>query len=266
MATYSGQLYKLKHHLDSKQQAIYSLDIDHELFELGSAINKNIEITFQNKIQCVSCGKLIKKTYNRGVCFPCVQRLASCDMCIVKPELCHFDKGTCREPEWGKKNCMITHTIYLANTSGAKVGVTRTHQQTTRWLDQGATQAMPFIQVEKRLDAGLIEATLSQHIADKTNWRKMLSGRPENIDLDDVANELIDLIPEDVEHEVLEEEAIEIFYPVVSYPEKVKSVNLDKTNQIKSKLMGIKGQYLILECGVFNVARHTGYFCDIKID
>ena len=51
----------------------------------------------------------------------------------------------------------------------------------------------------------------------------------------------------------------EFHYPVTEYPEKVKSVNLDKIPEVEGILLGIKAQYWILDCGVINIRKYTGY-------
>ena len=49
-------------------------------------------------------------------------------------------------------------------------------------------------------------------------------------------------------------------YPVDAYPEKVKSMSFDKTETISGRLMGIKGQYLLLDDNrVLNIRKHNGY-------
>lgn len=55
---------------------------------------------------------------------------------------CHYDAGTCREPSWGEQFCMTDHIVYLSNSSGVKVGITRATQLPTRWIDQGARQGI----------------------------------------------------------------------------------------------------------------------------
>ena len=55
-----------------------------------------------------------------------------------------------------------------------------------------------------------------------------------------------------------------LVYPVEQYPEKVKSHNLDKTPVIRGKLQGIKGQYLILDTGVINIRKYSGYELRIR--
>ncbi len=168
-----GTLKKLKGaNLENVQ---YHLPVGDELVDLSPYIGKNITLTHTGNIFCSSCGKKTKKSYSQGHCFVCMKKLASCDMCIMKPETCHFDQGTCREPQWGEDNCMVDHFVYLSNTSSLKVGITRHTQIPTRWIDQGATQGLPILKVKSRLISGLIEVELAKHIADKTNWRTFSS-------------------------------------------------------------------------------------------
>jgi hypothetical protein len=204
--------------------------------------------------------------------------LAQCDSCIIKPELCHYDKGTCREPEWGEANCLKGHFVYLSNTGNTKVGITRfvTEGVSSRWIDQGASQALPILRVNNRLMSGLVETALKAQIADKTNWRKMLQGEPELFDLialkETLLNEAADQIAElQQEHglqsiEPVESSVVNINYPVLKYPEKIKSINLDKEGGFEGKLLGIKGQYLILdENRVINMRKYSGYHVNVNI-
>ncbi|MCJ8272411.1 MAG: DUF2797 domain-containing protein, partial [Psychrosphaera sp.] len=149
----------------------YSLPIGDELVPLNSLLETQVKLVHSARILCSNCGKKTKKSYSQGHCYVCMTKLASCDMCILKPETCHFAQGTCREPQWGEKNCFIKHYVYLSNTSALKVGITRHTQTPTRWIDQGATQAMPIFAVSTRLQSGLVETALAQFIGDKTNWR-----------------------------------------------------------------------------------------------
>jgi hypothetical protein len=238
----------------------YNLPHGEELIPVNQFLGQRMRLEFDGKINCVHCDRKIKKSFSQGYCFPCFQSLPEADMCIIKPELCHFDKGTCRDSEWGQTHCFVDHTIYLANSSGVKVGITRTHQQTTRWMDQGAVQALAFIRVKKRHDAGKIEVALKAHVADKTNWRKMLKGETTFINLKQLAEEFRQYIPSEVEYEFLENsEAIDIKYPVQKYPTKVSSFNLDKDPIVEGELQGIKGQYLIFDNGVINMRKYAGY-------
>lgn len=240
----------------------YGLELGGVQFDLTARVGKLISLNFTGKIFCVNCGKVTKKTYSQGYCFPCTIKLAECDLCILKPETCHYDKGTCREPSWGEENCLKPHVVYLANSSGLKVGITRKTQVPIRWIDQGASEALPILEVKTRLQSGHVEMMFKKHISDKTDWRKMLKGDPEAIDLVATKERLLLELKEElagVEHEILNEPVVSFKYPIQRYPEKISSMNLDKTPEIKDRLIGIKGQYLIFENGVLNVRSHTGY-------
>ena len=181
-------------------------------------------------------------------------------MCVVKPETCHYQKGTCREPEWGEQHCLIPHTVYLANSSGIKVGITRQVQQRTRWMDQGATQALPVLAVDTRLDAGNAEVALNRCVSDKTDWRKMLKRTPPLQDLRQVRDDLFGQSGDAVDGRRLPAEEIhEIKYPVLKFPDKVRAHNLDKSPILEGMLMGIKGQYWILDEVVINIRKYAGY-------
>ncbi|WP_341205586.1 DUF2797 domain-containing protein [uncultured Psychrosphaera sp.] len=247
----------------------YKLPIGDELLSLNEIIGKPLTLTYTGNISCLNCHKKTKKSFSQGFCFPCMRKLAACDMCIMKPETCHYDQGTCREPEWGEKNCMIEHYVYLANTSGLKVGITRHTQVPTRWIDQGATQALPIIKVKTRYQSGLVETALADFIADKTNWRAMLKGGNEAIDLKAKAAELLPQITERLAAiklefgddciEILDDDIVNIDYPVLNYPVKISSYNFDKEVGVSGVLQGIKGQYLIFDTGVINIRKFTSY-------
>jgi hypothetical protein len=231
-------------------------------FDLTSLVGKELRLIFSGKILCGNCGKKTKKSYGDGFCYPCTMKLAACDLCILKPETCHYHKGTCREPQWGEDNCFKPHVIYLANSSGLKVGITRKSQVPTRWMDQGASEALPILEVKNRFLSGQIEVLFKKHISDKTDWRKMLKGEPERINLTEWRDKLLKELVEDLkifEFTVIDEESRKFQYPVERYPEKISSFNLDKVSEISGRLIGIKGQYLIFDSGVLNVRSHSGY-------
>jgi len=270
-----GNLQKMRSNLDSEtHQVSYQLPIGDELLPLGDLIGKPLRLEHTGEIYCQNCCKKTKKSFSQGYCFPCMKKLAACDMCIMKPETCHHAQGTCREPEWGEANCMIPHYVYLANTSGLKVGITRHTQIPTRWIDQGATQALPIFKVTTRLMSGLVEVALAEFIADKTNWRAMLKGDGTAMDLKAMAAELKPKIAErlsqiQLEHgeeavEELDEAVVDIAYPVLEYPTKIASHNFDKEPVVTGVLKGIKGQYLIFDTGVINIRKFTSY--NIKVD
>ncbi len=258
-------------------EAQYHLLTDSGLVSMNAHIGRKVLFHFMKEINCCNCGKKTAKNYSGGYCYPCSIKLAECDMCILKPETCHFDSGTCREPEWGLKNCMIPHYVYLANSSGLKVGITRTTQIPNRWIDQGAVAAIPILKVGTRLQSGIFEKLLASEVADKTDWRKMLKGGNVEIDLAEKRNELFELFGEDLdelenkfgsEHvSILEREpVVTINYPVLTYPEKVTSMTFDKQEVVGGKLLGIKGQYLIFDVGVINIRSHTGYKVQLELE
>lgn len=245
----------------------YGLVLSGVHFDITSLIGKKLRVSYSGKIICGNCGKTTKKSYAEGHCYPCTMKLASCDLCILKPETCHYDKGTCREPEWGLENCFKPHVIYLANSSGLKVGITKKKNIPYRWIDQGATEALPIMEVENRFISGQIEVLFKKHINDKTDWRKMLKGEAVSIDLVDWRDRLIGELREDLQYyefELLDEPVVKINYPIQQYPEKVTSFNLDKMPNVEGKLIGIKGQYLIFDTGVLNVRSHSGYEVNLE--
>jgi hypothetical protein len=248
----------------------YSLRLSEQEIPLNQYLGRQLQLKFQGVINCVHCNRKTNKSFNQGYCYPCFMRLAQCDSCIVSPEKCHFAAGTCREPEWGQQHCMIDHIVYLANTSGIKVGITRTSQVPTRWMDQGATQARPIFRVASRLHSGLVEATFKAHIADKTNWQAMLKSDAEPVDLEAVRRRLMDDCGDELNSlvqlhglqaftELPDEPDIHIRYPVLEYPSKVTSLNPDKTPSLGGTLLGIKGQYLLFDTGVINMRKYGGY-------
>ncbi len=276
MTEVSGVIRKLKSTLGDNGVVHYQLPIGDTLLNLNDAIGKKLTIKNVKEITCCNCGVSINKSYSQGYCYPCMQKLAQCDMCIMKPETCHYDKGTCREPEWGEANCMIDHYVYLSNTSSLKVGITRHTQIPTRWVDQGATQALPIFKVSTRLQSGLVEIALANFISDKTNWRNMLKGVPESIDLKAKADELKPLICDALADlrleygfdaiEELHEDVVELNFPVTEYLPKISSFNLDKTPEISGQLLGVKGQYLIFDTGVINMRKYGSYKLTVNVD
>ena len=261
----TGHLQKM--HTKLASPVTYSLPLDDHLEEMNPHIGHTISLKATGQIHCVACGRKTNKSYSQGHCYPCMKSLPQCDMCIMKPETCHYEQGTCRDPAWGDEHCMQPHTIYLANSSGIKVGISR--QIPTRWIDQGASEALAIMQVSHRHLSGLVEVIFKNHVSDRTDWRKMLKGSPEPIDLkarrDEIfaasADELAALKAQygDEAMTTLDNDTTVIDYPVTEYPTKVSSLNFDKTPHISGVLQGIKGQYLILDCGVLNIRKFSGY-------
>lgn len=247
----------------------YKFVLDQFNTDLMHLIGQSIQIEWTGRIFCTSCGKKTPKSYSQGHCFKCFKTTAECDMCILKPETCHFHLGTCRDEQFAQSVCFQPHIVYLANSSALKVGITRIQNMPTRWLDQGATQAMPILKVGSRRMSGYVETLLAQMISDKTDWRKLLKGEATPLDLEEEKHNILDQFsfelaglandfPED-ELIFLEQEGLEFRYPVQHYPSKISSHNLDKTVLIQGMLQGIKGQYLLMDTGVINIRKYTGY-------
>ncbi|PWK14392.1 DUF2797 domain-containing protein [Tumebacillus permanentifrigoris] len=263
MTTYQGFLSELRHQPESP--VAYFLKVGEQTVALNELIGTKLTLTFLEEKACCSCGRKVKgKLYGGGYCYPCVTTLAECDLCIMKPHECHFDKGTCRDEAFAQTHCMIPHYVYLALSSNVKVGLTRKHRELTRWVDQGAIRAIPIAELPTRKMAGELEMIIAEHIADKTDWRKMLKGVFEEADLFDVRAQMKAIVPEEFQQYLFDvDQLFEFTYPILETLEKVKSIGFDKEPTIEGKLIGIKGQYLIFDIGVLNIKKHSGYKVEV---
>jgi hypothetical protein len=264
----SGHLAKMQVELD--QQVQYFLPLDDHREPLNALLGKQIRLEYLGDIHCIHCGRRSKKSFSQGYCYPCFTKLPQCDTCIMSPEKCHYEQGTCRDPSWGEEYCFTDHYVYLANSSGVKVGITRGSQIPIRWIDQGATQAMPIFRVKSRYQAGLIEDCLREHVADRTHWQKMLKGNSDPVDLEEIRDSIIAQSESGLSaieqkfgllaiQRLYHQQIVDINFPVLEFPEKVKSLNFDKQPIVEGVLQGIKGQYLILDTGVINIRKFTAY-------
>jgi hypothetical protein len=258
--------------------AHYELLLSDKKIKLNQYLGKKISLSFKGVIRCSHCGEVTKKSFG-GFCYKHSQSLAQADLCYMQPHFCHFAKGTCREPDWGKSVCFAPHYVYLSNTSGIKVGITRENQIPTRWIDQGAIQGLAFLKVHTRFQSGLIEKLLSEKVMDKTDWRKMLKSAGEKVDMNRELSNLMRELGDEIES--LEDEIhrrdgerqiewlktpimIDINYPVLKYPVSIKSISFDDNPLVEGTLLGIKGQYLYFDHYVFNMRKHTGYEFTMK--
>ncbi len=268
MRTLHGDLAKMR--TAATTPIGYDLPVGEEQLELNALLGATLRIRFSGDIFCVACGRKTKKSFHQGHCYPCFRSLASCDVCMVKPELCHYTAGTCRQPDWGVAHCMQPHYVYLANSSGLKVGITRATQIPTRWLDQGAVQGLPIFLAASRYLAGLVEVAMKNYVADRTNWRKMLKGDPPRCDMPAQRDALVEQCRDDIDHitktagegriVLLPTEPTRRFkFPVQRYPQRLIAHNFDKQPEVKGTLIGIKGQYLMFDTGVLNVRKFAGY-------
>lgn len=277
MPTFSGQLSKMATQLNAEtgNSIQYQLRFEDQAIDLNPLIGQTIKMQYVGDIHCCNCGRKSNKSYSQGYCYPCFKKLPQCDLCIMSPEKCHYHLGTCRDPSWGDDFCMQDHFVYLANSSALKVGITRGTQIPTRWCDQGASQGLPIFRVKNRLLSGLVETMFKKTLADKTNWRAMLKGEADDIDLVSIRDQLYQEYGQgiqEIEREhgpgaitfLPELNVTQLEYPVIEYPTKVSSLNFDKTPEIEGKLMGIKGQYLLLDCGVINLRKFTSYHIEFS--
>ena len=266
MKVWQGKLEKMPVELQSPVK--YFLDYGESKICINNFIGKNIRLTFDQEIRCVVCDKRTKKSFGQGFCYPCFLKSPRNSECIIRPELCLAHEHQGRDSKWEEENHNVPHCVYLALTSDVKVGVTRSSNAQSRWIDQGARKTIKLAKVPYRQLAGLIEMELKKHISDKTNWNKMLKDeRGEEVDLLALKKKLIALLPAALRNYADADQNItEIVYPVEKYLDKVKSVGFDKTPVVEGKLIGIRGQYLMFSNGsVINLRKHTAYIIVFEI-
>lgn len=260
---YEGVLTKMRTEITDEVQ--YYLIWENDFINFNQVLGKKISINFL-KFQCLNCG-LEKKIFRQGYCYDCFNSIPQAGDWVISPELskAHLDEED-RDLEFEKRAQLQPHVVYLANSSDVKVGVTRKSQIPTRWIDQGAHEAIEIVEVPNRYLAGITEVALKQHISDKTNWRKMLTNEVLDLDLGREREKLRDFIPEEArEYYLASNKETEIRFPVLEYPKKIKTLNLAKTPYYEGVLKGIKGQYLLFEDGtVFNVRGHEGFVVELN--
>jgi hypothetical protein len=265
MTHYQGNILKMRTELASPVK--YDLPVGDKLLEMNPLIGKDISMHFTGQINCISCGKITKRSFNQGFCYNCLQTAPEASESVVRPELSKSHFGIARDMEWAEKHDLIEHVVYFAVASELKIGVTRNHQIPTRWIDQGASFAIEIARTPNRHIAGVMEVFLKKHFTDRTNWQAMLKNEvAENIDLAEEKGKVRQLLPSELQKYLTEtNEVTSIEYPVSEYPQKVKSLSFDKTRDISGVLKGIKGQYLIFKNDtVLNIRKHNGYFLEIE--
>lgn len=261
---YEGVLTKMKTELQKEVE--YYLVFESDFLHVNQILNKRISINFL-RYQCMNCG-LEKKVFTQGFCYDCYSSIPQAGDWIMNPELstAHLDQED-RDLEYEKQVQLKPHVVYLANSSNVKVGVTRKTQIPTRWIDQGAHEAIEIVEVPNRYLAGITEVALKAHVADKTNWRKMLTNDIKDLNLAEERDKLKQYIPEEaMQYFLANNKETEIQFPVLQFPKKVKSLNLGKAPFYEGVLKGIKGQYWLFEDGtVFNVRSHEGFVVELSI-
>lgn len=261
---FQGVLRKMTTVFDRPIQYFWRLGSD--TLHANQLLGKRLELQFIGH-QCLNCGKDLP-IFRQGFCRSCFFESPAAGDWIMRPELstAHLDKED-RDLEYEKRVQLQPHVVYLAHSSHVKVGVTRKSQVPTRWIDQGAHQAMEILEVPNRYLAGVAEVALKEHVSDKTSWQKMLTHKGETSDLKGMYNELFPVLPEEVqEYAIPDSESWDLQFPVRKTPEKVKSLNIEKEESYQGRLLGIKGQYLLFEDGrVFNVRSNEGTVIGLNI-
>ena len=261
-----GNIKKMQSNLS--EPVSYQIPVGDQLFPISDYLGKQISLEYLQEIRCLACDRLINKSFAQGYCYPCFISLPQTSECILRPELCQAHEGESRDMEWSKSHCLQDHFVYIALTAGAKVGVTRATQIPTRWIDQGAVQAVKLAKTSNRYEAGVIEIELKKHISDRTSWQKMLKNDIDlSIDIIDLKNHLIDQLSKKNHKFIIEDaEVIDIKYPYLSFPEKIKSINFLKEPKVVEELIAIKGQYLLFSNNwVVNIRKHGGFKLSISV-
>jgi hypothetical protein len=261
-----GNIFKMR--TEPAEPVQYHLTVGSGELYVNELIGRELEFEYLGQINCIRCGRKTRISFGQGYCYPCFTTAPETSECVLKPELCRAHEGISRDMEWSQDHCLQEHVVYLAMTSGLKVGVTRTGQIPTRWIDQGAEAAIILARTPNRYTAGLVEIFLKKHMADKTNWKQMLTGKVEK-DIDLRKEKLIvrDLLPDELSVNYVEEHDIfHIHYPVSRYPDRINNIDFTKVTEYTGELSGIKGQYLIFDDGaVLNIRKHGGFLVRIYV-
>lgn len=268
-----GHLRKMRTQISSQVQ--YFLVLDDHIIPLNDHLGHHLQLRFTGRIRCIQCGRKTQTSFQQGHCYPCMQRLSECHFCIIHPEKCRISEGPCPENDWAHAQCGQPHIVYLANSSGLKVGITRQGQVPTRWIDQGACQALPIFLTSNRHQAGMIEVCLKQFISDRTDWRKLLRGGASPLDLTAERFSLLQTaeiplqatIAQFPSHDIVllpSTSETHLTYPINRYPQKIVNGSFERTPVIEGELQGIKGQYLLFDQSVVNIRKFSGYEVEVQ--
>jgi len=263
----SGTIIKMRSEYGDPVQ--YFLPLGNTELPMNELIGKSVNLKFTGQINCISCGKRTKTSFGQGFCYNCLQTAPEASETVMRPELSKAHLGIARDMDWAREHDLIDHFVYLAVSGELKVGVTRHHQVPTRWIDQGATEAIILARTPNRHISGVIEVFLKNFFSDKTNWRAMLQNKTiHEANLQEEKLNAYQLLPAELQQYLHSDNQIwKINYPVLTFPEKIASVSFDKDPVISGNLIGIKGQYLMFSDGrVLNLRKHSGYFLEISVN
>lgn len=261
---FTGVLKKMKTELSDEVQ--YFMEFPENFIHVNQLLDKTLDLHFRG-YECLNCGK-DKPIFSQGFCRECFFESPQTGEWVINPELstAHLNQED-RDLEYEKMVQLQPHIVYLANSGHVKVGITRKSQIPTRWIDQGAHEAISILETPNRYLAGVAEVALKNHISDKTNWRDMLRNDVDDVNILEVREGLKPYLPEEVQkYFISDADKIEIHFPVLTYPNKIRSLNFKKTLAHQGVLKGIKGQYLIFEDHtVINVRNNSGYVIDLRV-
>ena len=245
----------------------YFLNFENDFVELNQFLDQKVKIDFVGT-ECLNC-HASKTIFRQGFCQACFFEIPLAGDWVMRPELSKAHLGQeDRDLEYEKKVQLQPHWVYLALSSHLKVGVTRKSQIPTRWIDQGAHQAVGILELPNRYLAGIAEVSLKNHFSDKTNWRKMLQNDYNEVPWEKAINLAIEKLPQDLRSYLISDpEVSKLNFPVLQYPERVKSLKLEKEKSFSGILKGIKGQYLIFDDQtVCNIRSNEGKVVEININ
>ena len=260
MPLFTGPLKKMRTDRSDDGKVSYMLDLGDDLLMMNGLIGRKFELQFKGQIECF-CGKLVDRVYRQNFCYECFFNKPEAGEAILRPELSKAHLGEeDRDLEWEKAYQLQPHIVYLANSGGLKVGVTREEQIPTRWIDQGAAEAIILAETPNRYLAGCIEVALKEHLSDKTHVKRMLLTEEEAIDLKKEKDRVAALVPKDLSQYVSKrDERTDLRFPLPEHFLHKKSLSLEKEPEFEATLMGIRGQYWMLDQGrAFNVRSHEG--------
>ena len=261
-----GNLRKMQTELAAPIQ--YTLNLGEHSINMTDLVGTHLKMHYTGLINCINCGRKTNKSFGQGFCYPCFMNAPQAAECILRPELCEAHLGKGRDPEWEERNHNQPHVVYLAISSGIKVGITRETQVPYRWIDQGASRAIKIAMTENRYQAGMMEVALKEFASDKTPWQRMLKNEVSDVDIVETKDLLIEKLDEEYMEWISDDDEVtELNYPAIRFPQKVKSHNLDKVPTLEGKLEAIKGQYLIFEGGiVINIRKYGGYYVELETE
>jgi len=263
--TQSGMVSKMVTKLNNPIE--YSLRLGDNVINMNGLLGEKVKLTWLNEIRCLSCGKVTQKSFAQGFCYSCFISIPETESCVLNPEMCRAHEGIARDMDWAREHCLQDHIVYLALSSEVKVGVTRQSQVPTRWIDQGASKAIKLARTPNRYLAGVIEVELKKHLTDKTNWRSMLLNKIANhVSLVEEKKRIATLLSQGLKDYVTDDDTIiDLTFPLLSIPQKITSIDLEKNQYIEGTLNGIKGQYLIFDGGnVVNIRKYGGYIMELN--